>query len=82
MMTLKDVPELDRDWLREKMAEAEGDDPYKWECRDNGRLAVEGSPSEDDYEKARRSGCCGFADFRFAGSPSGATYLWGFNYGH
>lgn len=84
MMNLNDVPEIDRDWLREKMAEAEGDDPQgDWECQDNLRLAVEGDvASENAYEDARRSGCCGFFDVRFDGAPSGRTYLWGFNYGH
>lgn len=83
MMTLNDVPELDRGWLREKMAEAEGDDLYEWECQDNFRLAVEGDAgSELAFEEAAREGCCGSAEFRFEGSPSGATYVWGFNYGH
>jgi hypothetical protein len=83
MMTVDDVVAEDRDWLRAKMAEAEGDDPYKWECQDNFRLAAEGDPaSEAAFEDAERGGCCGSATFRFAGSPSGAAYVWGFNYGH
>jgi len=83
MMTLNDVPQSDREWLRDKMREAEGDDPYAWECQDNLRLAVEGdAASEAAYEEAELQGCCGSADFRFEGAPSGAAYLWGFNYGH
>ena len=81
MLEFEDVPEGDREWLDARMAEAEGGE--EWEFQDNFRLARAGRASEEAaYEDARHGGCCGSADFEFPGSPSGATYLWGFNYGH
>ena len=74
------VPEVDKPWLREQIL---GVDSEEFEYQDNFRLAREGFAEEEaNYAEAQRCGCCGYADFRFEGSPSGATYLWGFNYGH
>lgn len=82
MLELDDVAAEDRTWLEGRMAE-EGAEYEDEPCQDNFRLADESDPAQvEAYEDAAREGCCGSADFRFEGSPSGRTYLWGFNYGH
>jgi hypothetical protein len=85
MLTFQDLTEEDRNWLNGKIDELIGDerDSLEYDCIDNRRLARLGEIEEEwEYEDARRNGCCGAADFRFEGAPSGATYLYGFNYGH
>ncbi len=79
---MRNVPEEDREWLAVEMAHAEED--FEDEpCRDNDRLADVSKPDQvAAFEDAERQGCCGQASFRFGPAPSGATYVWGFNYGH
>jgi len=81
LLKTDDTCEQDREWLHseiEKVWAANEDCDYV----DNVRLAVEGGSSEEVYDDARQSGCCGSVDVELKGSPSGAVYLFGFNYGH
>lgn len=57
--------------------ESEEDD-----CVDNYRVACTRKSSQmRRYEKQRRSGCCGSADFVRVG-PDGQKYVLGYNFGH
>ncbi len=70
--------ELDAWWMSQATAEFPDDEPFP--CADNFRLALKGD--EASYEEAVCNGCCGSVDIEVGPSPSGRTYLYGFNYGH
>lgn len=58
-------------------------DAEEYDCEDNHRLALQGdAESEEEYEEAQRSGCCGFVDITVGSTPGGRTFLYGFNHGH
>jgi hypothetical protein len=71
-------------WLKSQIKSFWGgveEDMYEYP--DNFRVALkDDQESEEKYEDAAREGCCGFVDKEFGPSPSGNTYLYGFNYGH
>jgi hypothetical protein len=65
-------------WRREN--DPNGD---RFEYSDNTRIAIKGDlGSELVYEDRRDAGCCGSVDVELGPSPTGRTYLFGFNYGH
>ena len=72
------------DWLHRQVADFwDRDENQDLEFVDNGRVADEGVPAEvEAYEEAVRQGCCGCVDVTFGPSPSGRTYMYGFNHGH
>lgn len=50
-------------------------------CKDNLRVALMGNaPQMRRYMRQRKTGCCGFADYRM--KIDGKYYAIGFNYGH
>lgn len=79
------MPEADIDWLGGQVADFWSDPDFQgdFECVDNNRIAIKGDDSSAAvYETQVMEGCCGSCDVEFGPSPSGLTYLYGFNYGH
>jgi hypothetical protein len=56
------------------------EDHEAYECSDSFRFADVSNPADRLAFELSHS-CCGQADFEFR-PPSGATFLYGFNYGH
>jgi hypothetical protein len=78
------MPEADIDWLGAQIADfwskPENED---YDNTDNNRIAIKDDPTSCAvYDDDAGNGCCGSCDVEFGPSPSGRTYLYGFNYGH
>jgi hypothetical protein len=78
------IPYADIQWLADQIrAHWEKPENADLECVDNGRLAVQGDTlTAEVYDDQCNHGCCGSCDTQFGPSPSGLTYLYGYNYGH
>lgn len=82
------LTEIDTQYGREEsrflaLAIAALHEAEEYDCVDNYRIAIVGdAESEAAYEEAQRQGCCGFVDVKLGPSPSGRSYLYGFNHGH